>query len=170
MDYKILTIIIIVFIIVAITRTTENYRNKSFCMAKDGNYYMVQNYKDRQKAANLLARVNRRIKYFLEHLRGRYYNNRDVLRLYRNYNEHQISENHSTSNNTTYSINKGEKIVFCLRHKHAHLKNDLVDINTIMFVAIHELAHLMSHSIGPVSYTHLDVYKRQTASRAYRRQ
>ena len=47
---------------------------------------------------------------------------------------------------TSYSINKGEKIVFCLRSKDT--SNKLVDINTMMFVAIHELAHLMTKSVG----------------------
>ena len=43
-------------------------------------------------------------------------------------------------------MNKGEKIVFCIRSKDE--KQELVDINTIMFVAIHELAHVMTKSIG----------------------
>ena len=45
-----------------------------------------------------------------------------------------------------YSINKGEKIVFCIRAKDG--SNKLEPLNTMLFVAIHELSHLMTKSIG----------------------
>ena len=38
-----------------------------------------------------------------------------------------------------------EKIIFCIRSKDTH---QLVDLNTMMFVAIHEMAHIMTISIG----------------------
>ena len=38
--------------------------------------------------------------------------------------------------NICYSINKGKKILYCIRSK--TVENKLVDINTMMFVAIHE--------------------------------
>ena len=40
-------------------------------------------------------------------------------------------------------MNKGEEIILCLRNK-----NSLVDINTMMFVVLHEFAHLATESIG----------------------
>jgi len=141
-----LIIVLFVVIIFSLTYFSENF--STFCQAKDGNYYLVRDLKDKKKAANLLARVNRRIKYFLQHLRKKHYNNRDVARLYRNYNEHQLTEAPPNSEHTSYSVNKGEKIVFCLRHRHDDQKEVLTDVNTMMFVAIHELAHLMSNSIG----------------------
>ena len=66
----------------------------------------------------------------------------------KNFRPDNISESNPGNMYTSYSINKGEKIVFCIRHKHAEINGKLVDINTIMFVAIHELAHLMTKSIG----------------------
>ena len=42
--------------------------------------------------------------------------------------------------------NKGEKIAFCLTKKKEGKK--LIDLNTLTFVAIHELSHLMTKSIG----------------------
>lgn len=113
----------------------------------DNMYYLVRNMADKQDAANLLSRVNIRIKKFLKYLRSKYFNNPDILRLFRNYNEHQISESIPSSKYTSYSINKGEKIIFCIRQRDAN-NEKLMDINTMMFVAIHELSHLMSISIG----------------------
>lgn len=45
---------------------------------------------------------------------------------------------------TSYSINKGEQLVFCIRDK---LNNSIHDINTLMFVAIHELAHIVTNEL-----------------------
>ena len=42
-------------------------------------------------------------------------------------------------------MNKGEDIYICLRDKET---NQFIDNNIIMFVVIHELAHVMTKSIG----------------------
>jgi predicted metal-dependent hydrolase len=70
---------------------------------------------------------------------------RDLERLANNFNEDNIHENTPNAKYTSYSVNKGEKIFFCLRNKRTE---QLVDLNTMMFVAIHELAHLMTEEIG----------------------
>jgi hypothetical protein len=52
----------------------------------------------------------------------------------------------SGSSPETYTLNKGEKIVMCIqnfKHKNKILHDDL---NLLMFVGIHELAHIMSES------------------------
>ena len=56
-----------------------------------------------------------------------------------------ISESTPTDKYTSYSVNKGEKIIFCIRDKRDF---EIIDKNTLMFVAIHELAHVMTKSIG----------------------
>jgi predicted metal-dependent hydrolase len=55
-------------------------------------------------------------------------------------------ESDSNSKHTSYSINKGEKVVICLRSKDE--KKELIDPNTIMFVTLHELSHIMTKSVG----------------------
>jgi len=42
----------------------------------------------------------------------------------------------------TFTVNKGEKIVMCLRNQQTGEMHN--EINLLMFVAIHELAHVMS--------------------------
>ena len=62
------------------------------------------------------------------------------------FNPTKISETLPTSEYTAYSENKGEKLAFCLDKR----KNGttLIDINTLTFVAIHELAHIMTKTEG----------------------
>jgi len=70
----------------------------------------------------------------------------DIRRLYKNFNPEAFSETTPDAKYTSYSVNKGEKIVFCLRDKKEGEK--LVNENIMTFVSIHELAHLMTKSVG----------------------
>ena len=47
---------------------------------------------------------------------------------------------------TSYSVNKGEEIVFCIRARDG--TDSLEDVNMLTFVALHELSHIMTLSIG----------------------
>lgn len=57
----------------------------------------------------------------------------------------EISESSANSKYTSYSVNKGERIVFCLRSKET---NELHDINLLMYVVLHELAHVATPEYG----------------------
>src|SRR6056300_1729028 len=70
----------------------------------------------------------------------------DIKRLYKNFNPEAFSETTPDAKYTSYSVNKGEKIVFCLRDKKEG--ETLVKENIMTFVSIHELAHLMTKSVG----------------------
>lgn len=72
--------------------------------------------------------------------------NDDINRLISNFNPNSFSETTPDAQYTSYSVNKGEKIVFCLRDKNE--TEELVKENIMTFVAIHELGHLMTKSIG----------------------
>src|SRR5438445_471854 len=63
-----------------------------------------------------------------------------------------ISESSENNGYTSYSINKGEQIVFCLRSKKDN--NHLHDLNLLMYVALHEMAHVACPEIG-----HTDLFK-----------
>ena len=69
-------------------------------------------------------------------------------RLKKKFDPRVMSESPSDAKYTSYSVNKGEKIFFCIRSKDVKDKNKLIDINTLLFVAIHEMAHVMTKSIG----------------------
>jgi len=112
----------------------------------DGKDYLVQNLNDKQIAANMLSSIKDRILKFIKYLRIKYPDDKNIKRLEDNFNPDVIMEGFPDGKYTSYSVNKGEKIVFCVRQRDNN--NSLVDINTLMFVAIHELSHLMTESIG----------------------
>ena len=64
----------------------------------------------------------------------------------KNFNPKKIYETLPTSVYTAYSENKGEKLAFCTTTTKEG--NKLIDENTLMFVALHELSHIMTKSTG----------------------
>lgn len=112
--------------------------------------FLVRNLDDKEKAAKLLSDICTRLTKIInycEEKKDSYSddNKKAIKRMKKNFNINAVVESSPGNKYTSYSINKGEKIVFCLRSKE---DDSLVDLNTMMFVAIHELAHLMSESIG----------------------
>jgi hypothetical protein len=75
-----------------------------------------------------------------------YTDKENVQRLVSKYNPTTLKETLPTSELTAYSENKGEKIAFCLNKKKGG--TELIDQNTLMFVALHELSHIMTLSVG----------------------
>ena len=110
--------------------------------AIDNKEYLVRNREDKQAGADLLATVVKNIDTLINYTK----NKGTFSTLYKKYNSNNISESLSNSKYTSYSLNKGEKIVLCIRHKDE--KESLVDLNTLMFVVLHELAHLESKTVG----------------------
>lgn len=107
--------------------------------------YVVRNETDKQDAADLLANLENIILYFSKYLYEK--RNSEEIKEKKKYVEllHngckniQLSEGTDNNSYTTYTINKGEKMVFCLRSK---ITNKLHDINLLTFVTIHEMAHI----------------------------
>ena len=79
----------------------------------------------------------------MKHLIKSYSGDDRIQRLKENFKPDNIREGIDDPKYTSYSINKGEQIVLCLR-----TNNKLMDINTMMFVVLHELAHICTISIG----------------------
>ena len=111
----------------------------------DGRSYLVRNQADKQKAADTLANLNKKLLQLIDYLVKKDSSNVDIQRLKKNFDPDNISESTQYSKYTSYSVNKGEKIVFCIRSKKT---NQLEKDNILMFVALHELGHLMTKSIG----------------------
>ncbi len=112
----------------------------------DGRDYLVRNLPDKQEGANIIARIREKLVAICESMKKKYPDDEAVLRMNRKFNPDNMTEAGKNNQYTSYSINKGEKIVFCIRQKNK--TEDLVDENTIAFVAIHELAHIMTKSVG----------------------
>ena len=109
--------------------------------------FLVRNLPDKEEAAKLLSDITNNLQKIVDHVKTQTdCEEEDKKRLVKNFRPNNISESSPGNKYTSYSINKGEKIVFCIRSRDG--KNTLVDLNTMMFVAIHELAHLMTAEIG----------------------
>jgi hypothetical protein len=113
----------------------------------DGNKYCVRDRKEVSIAADLLAKTTEKCKTLVEYVFKKYPNKDNVLRLHDGFNPKQIMETLPTSSYTAYSENKGEKIAFCLNVKKEN-NEQLIDENTLMFVALQELSHVATKSIG----------------------
>jgi predicted metal-dependent hydrolase len=138
--------LVLLFIIIVILSINYYIKNKDIVNIKstiDGRYYKVGDNPDKLQAANLLAKINNNVSKLLDSLK----NNKEphFIRLCEKYNPNSLRENTNTASYKAYSLNKGEEISLCLRN----VDNTLItDINTIMFVLIHELAHIMTKEIG----------------------
>jgi len=114
---------------------------------KDGQRYCVRERSKIKEATNLLAEVTDTCKKIVLYMKQTHPEDERVKNLVKNFNPKAINETLPTSELTAYSQNKGEKISFCL-NKTKKDNNDLIDIHTLTFVALHELSHLMTSSIG----------------------
>lgn len=131
---------------VYIYHTSEYSQLKCIISNVDGNKYCVREREKLELAADRLANVNVRMKKVVEHCGSSYKNQDNVKRLVKGYNPKKIYETLPTSKYTAYSENKGEKLAFCLDTEKT--KGALIDMNTLTFVALHELAHVATLSVG----------------------
>jgi predicted metal-dependent hydrolase len=142
--------IIILFVILIglkIYYDSDVFNLRCIVSTVDGKKYCVRERKNVTKASNLLARTTEKLEYLVENLGQRYPDRDNVKRMVKNFNPTTIKETLPTREYTAYSENKGEKLAFCLNKKKSNNEN-LIDSNTLTFVAIHELGHIMTESVG----------------------
>jgi len=125
---------------------SDAFNLKCIVSEVDGNKYCVRERAKLQLAADLLANTTQKLKTLVAYLGKTYPNKETCRRLVENFNPTSVKEILPTSEFTAYSENKGEKLAFCTTT--TKKGNKLIDPNTLMFVAIHELGHVMTKSIG----------------------
>jgi predicted metal-dependent hydrolase len=147
MKETLLISIIVIFIYIFLFHNKKNVILVSGLEEK----FLVYNDEQKETSALLLEGVTKNMFKLKEYL----YTNRDkfpeftnyIKQLNRNLNKDRtlIYENDPTSDLTSFSVNKGEEIAFCLKSK----KNgNIHNINLIMYVALHEMAHIACPEIG----------------------
>lgn len=105
--------------------------------------FVVQNNSDKQKALLILEIIHERIMKLRKYLS-------DNIGMFPEYSQYikqfinrivnlSLQENKPDGLYTSYTVNKGQEIALCLRSKQTF---KLHDINLIMYVVIHELAHV----------------------------
>jgi len=114
----------------------------------DQNSYLVRNLPDKLAAANQLAEVRSRVLRLMKHFKQANTDNQIALDILKNFDAEpsRFSESTPDSSYTSFTLNKGEKIHVCLRQKNA--TQDIVDVNILTFVTLHELGHIGTREIG----------------------
>jgi hypothetical protein len=119
----------------------------------DGNVYNVlKDIQDPVESANILAELNAKTETLIKYLEQ---NNKDHIVtqcMSKKYSPSILSEAKIQSGYTTYTINKSD-IHVCVRTRDDNKK--AYDINLLMYVLLHELAHVCNDTIG-----HDDKFKR----------
>lgn len=152
--FTICVLLIIIYIIYHnIVKSTAVYVKSDI----NNKAYLVRDEIDKQQASNLLATLETRINILSNYLH-------DNIDKYPEYSEYIIqlndglkdviiNEGEKGSKYTSYSVNKGEQIVFCLRSRNSPTE-ELHDINLLMYVALHEIAHVACPEKG-----HTELFK-----------
>jgi len=114
----------------------------------DGREYKVRDLPDKQRASDMLATLRLRLATLTDGLVQAYPNKPQVLRLQQNFraDPNRFLESTPDAEHTSYSVNKGESVHFCLRQRNG--SEQLVDENIMVFVALHEMSHMITQSIG----------------------
>ena len=142
MDELLIFFIITLVIFLIIGKVKQSKEIQVVTSSIDGRKYIVRRMGDSQRAADKLAEINQRVLTLINSLKVDEKKGIDDLK--NNYNPNTLSETGEDAEYTSYSVNKGEKISICIRSK----DNTFGDMNTTMFVVIHELAHVMTHEVG----------------------
>lgn len=149
--YILISIILLVGLLFYIwTQTLSVYVVSDF----DNKPYLVRNLPDKLETANMLAQIRRNIKNLVKHMKEHpdKKHDDDIQRLVKKIDHVLITENINDYWYTSYSVNKGEQLVFCLRSR----KNtdQIHDANLMMYVVLHEISH-----IACPEYGHSDKFK-----------
>ena len=127
-------------------------RNAGLVRAEfDGQVYMVQELPDKSKAVDFLIKLKTDLASIAQKSldRAKKEDNKDYISYIQiivdKLNSVFIREVEKDSPYTSYSVNKGEELVFCLRNKQS---NEFYDYNKVLYVAVHEIAHIGCPEIG----------------------
>jgi hypothetical protein len=115
----------------------------------DGKTYRVRDMSDKQEAADLMAKLRLKMSKFYIHLESKFPDKAQVILLKKNFKpeSHRFFESTPDEEHTSYSVNKGEAVHMCLRQRGGQSET-LVNENVLMFVALHEMAHMVTPTIG----------------------
>jgi hypothetical protein len=116
----------------------------------DGKIYKVRDLPDKQKAADLMANIRLRMNKLKIHVETRYPDKPQVIMLKKNFKAEpsRLFESTPDAEFTSYSVNKGEAVHFCLRQRDDGEEDELVESDVMTFVAIHEMAHMITQTVG----------------------
>lgn len=139
-----------IFIVIAAVLLVIGYlkfgsTSLTFTKASDEKFHLVRDMPDKEQAAEMLAEIKRRLKLLINYCITNFPSNPDVQLMKQRFKTQNIQETDLSDSGTSYTIDKGKELHLCLRNKE---DARLHQINILMFVSIHELAHIKSTSYG----------------------
>ena len=144
--FLLILLIVIIAVFIKVQNTNVIYVKSDL----DKQYYLVRDLNDKQQASNILAKIKQNILGLTEYLKqniGKYPEYRDYIeQLASRIKNVEVLESTEDSVYTSYSVNKGEQIVFCLRSRHIH--NQIHKFNLLMYVVLHEMSHVACPEYG----------------------
>ncbi len=99
-----------------------------------------------KKAVQMMAELTEQLTKVVRFAHADHPTHPGVQRLVANFDPRRIVEALPHSEHTAYTENKGKKLAFCLTKNRKG--GDFVEQNTLFFVALHELAHIMTEEHG----------------------
>tara|TARA_B100002051_G_C16499672_1_gene517211 strand:- start:66 stop:608 length:543 start_codon:yes stop_codon:yes gene_type:complete len=114
---------------------------KQNCRIINKQKYCINENSDNSKY-NILTLVDKNFEKIIKYLETEHPNKDVTKSLVKRYkNKTKMSELLNKTKNIAFSKNKGEEVSICLDDKN-------LDINVLMFIAIHELSHIGTDEIG----------------------
>jgi hypothetical protein len=146
-------LILFLILLVLILRVCFVYSESLYIESEiDNNTYLIRRGKNKtneylKESADTLAEINNRVKKLVDYLYSKYKDDNSksyfIIKLKENYNSSVLSEAAIDQRYTTYTIDKKDMHI-CLRTRDDHEK--LYDMNLLMYVVLHELAHLCNYN------------------------
>lgn len=153
MDYFVICIfgVIIIFTIYYLSSKYYFFTNSKYLKSNtQDKEYLIKDTKNKYEKVKLIDSLMESIDKLLNHLndKGVKFNieseNIDLNKIKEKLKNSEILEN-LTNSDTSYTINKGDKIVLCLADRET---DKLYDYNLLIYVLIHELAHVLNPTYG----------------------
>ena len=137
--------IILILIIITIFYYMYKPDTNKYIKADNNKQYKVQESNNSEIKANMLSELDIKIRKIVENMKNNDLPNKEIAdRTYSKMLNIELREIPKNENGAGYTINKSH-IYLCLYNKDT---NKLNVIDDVMFVLLHEVAHIMSLSFG----------------------
>lgn len=146
-------ILSLIIILIVLYNYYKKYINNVLYVKSDidNREYLVLNEPDKNDASNTIAKLRQNLILLKDHLAKNYPDKEETNLILKRLNPDYISEGSPITGEITYTSNKGESMVVCLRNPDLKLHN----LNLLSFVMIHELAHIAQKDYD---YKHSDKF------------
>ncbi|AVL94889.1 putative metallopeptidase WLM domain protein [Moumouvirus australiensis] len=156
--YILLQLLVIAIVVILIYYLSKKSKSEAIYVksSADNKEYLVQNLENKEEAAYVLGIIKKRINILKEYLQkniNKYPEYKSYIEQFcKRINGIVLYENPPDGKYTSFTVNKGDEIALCLRSKNGY---NLHDLNLIMYVVIHELAHVACPEVD-----HTELFKK----------